>query len=345
MEQEEIACRAGLVIPAFFSDKPSDDMVRHLLWMTLGDSPLYIAPRNTWVVVDGDARTARLVEEINARLEGVYGQRVNTCVLPANRGKLWAVKQGIEALLAQSPAVDYIITRDSDGDHIASDMPQLVRAADWLARLRGDTRVLVLGARRSRHHPMGWLRGELETLLDQITLDALAFHLAQAGRALDTSHLLGDQTPDLSSGYKVYGRQAALGLFATHHPQLASLSEEAYWHYGPETVPVVESVLAGVALAEVRRPTWDGQPTSSFGEFRLVSLYGDLLAWVFARLHTPLDVAAQLYDNRAPGRLLRTMAEGSEMLAALRRYSLDKLRTFRQESSPITPPQPPIPFL
>lgn len=345
MEQEQIAARAGLVVPAYFSDKPTDETVRHLLWMTLGDSPRYISPRHTWVVVDGDARTARLVEEINARLEGVYGQRVNIRALPANRGKLWAIKQGIEALLAQCPAVDYIITRDSDGDHIASDMPQLVRAADWLACLKGDTRVLVLGARRSRHHPMGWLRGELETLLDQITLDALAFHLAQAGRALDTSHFLGDQTPDLSSGYKVYGRQAAQELFVERQPQLASLSDEAYWHYGPETVPVVEGVLAGVALAEVRRPTWDGQPTSSFGEFRLVSLYGDLLAWVFARLDTPLDVAAQLYDNRAPGRLLRTTAEGSEILAALRRYSLEKLCAFRQENRSIAPPRAPMPFL
>ena len=56
---------------------------------------------------------------------------------------------------------------------------------------------------------MGWARGELETLLDRVTLDALAYRLAREGRALNLAHCCGDGVPDLSTGYKVYGRDVA----------------------------------------------------------------------------------------------------------------------------------------
>ena len=93
-----------------------------------------------------------------------------------------------------------------------------------------------------------------------------------------------------------------------------------YWHYGPETVTIVEAMLAGAEFAEVRRLTWDGQPASSFNEFRHVRLYGELLAWVFARLEIPPSVAARLFDNAARPLLLGTMAPGAQTLAELRRH-------------------------
>jgi hypothetical protein len=346
IDQIELAAMTGMVVPAYFSAKPSDEMVQHLLWMTLGDCAHYVPWEHIWVVVDGDARTARLLEPMRQRLLTEHGTTFAMLPLPANQGKLGAIQAGVRALLQARPAVQYVAIRDGDGDHAAADIPALVRAARALTEVYGHGRVIVLGARHSRHHPMGWVRGELETLLDQLTLDVLAYALARQGSVLNLRHCLGaGGTPDLSSGYKVYGRAAAQALFVDLVPQLATLAAYDYWHYGPETVPVVEGLLQGMPLGQVERLTWDGQPTSSFGDFQHVPLYGELLAWVYARLEIPLNVAAQLYDNRTPALALRTTTQGLETLATLRDYALGKVRAHRGETVTWSAPQPLLPFL
>jgi len=344
-DQAALARVTGVVIPAYFSATPSDELVSRLLWMTLGDTHHYVSLENVWVVVDGDPRTASLLEPLRQLLLAEQGTTFHSLPLPANRGKLAALQEGVSALLAASPSVQYIVLRDGDGDHMASDIPALVRAADYLARAYDHTDLIMIGARRSRQRPMGWVRGELEGLLDQVTLDALAYALAREGRALNLRHCAEGAVPDLSSGYKVYGRRAAQHLFADHQPQMASLSPTDYWHYGPETVTVVEGILAGTILAEIRRYTWDGQPTTSFGEFRQVALYGELLAWVYVRLGIPLDVAALFYDNYTPSMPLRTTTQGRELLDAVRAYALDKAQAYRGESGTIPPPMPVVPFV
>ena len=346
IDQSELAQVTGAVVPAYFSTKPSDDTVRQLLWMTLGDCPCYMPLQNIWVVVDGDPRTARLADELRGRLRREHGATFNLMPLPENRGKLWAIKEGIAALLVEQPPLSYVVIRDGDGDHAISDMPHLVRATAYLAEAYGNSRVIVVGSRRSRHRPMGWVRGELEALLDQVTLSALSYHLASQGRALNLSHCLGQgAVPDLSSGYKVYGRQIAQELFIGREPRLECLRAEDYWHYGPETVTIVEGILAGTVIAEAQRLTWDGQPTTSFGEFKHVSLYGELLAWVFSRLRIPLEVAAQLYDNYAPMMSLRTTAEGNQLLVSLRTYALEKVSAHVGAAGIIPPPRLMLPFI
>ncbi len=346
IEQSELAQITGMVIPAYFSSKPSDDTVRQLLWMTLGDCHHYLPLQDIYVVVDGDPRTAQLADELRERLRREHGMTFNLMPLPENRGKLWAIKEGIAALLAECPSISYIAIRDGDGDHAISDLPHLVRVAAHLAEAYGHSRVIVIGSRRSRHRPLGWVRGELEALLDHVTLSALSYHLATRGRALNLSHCLGQgAVADLSSGYKVYGRQIAQELFVDHKPRLECLSTEDYWHYGPETVTIVEGVLAGAVIAEAQRLTWDGQPTTSFGEFKHLLLYGELLAWVFARLRIPLEVAAQLYDNYVPAMPLKTTAEGNQLLSALRAYALEKTRKHYGAAEAIPPPKPTLPFV
>ena len=108
---------------------------------------------------------------------------------------------------------------------------------------------------------------------------------------------------------------------------------------------IIEGLLQGAIIAEVPRFTWDGQPTTSFGEYRYVSLYGELLAWVYARLEIPLGVAAQLYDNYAANMTLKATSEGGETLVALRHYALEKVRAYRGEGGDIPPPGPMVPFL
>ena len=334
-----IAPQTGVVIPAYFSSKPSDDTIRDLLWLTLKDTPHFVAPSRTWVVVDGDPRTAALAAETNARFEETYGQPFALHVLARNGGKLWALREGLARLLAQGNDVRYAIIRDGDGDHLPAHIPALVAAADALERFYGHKRLIVIGARASRHHPMGWMRGELETLLDHVTLDAVCYALAREGRAPDLQHCRGANPPDLSSGYKLYGRVAAQQL-VSDEPVLATLSPSDYWHYGPETVTLVEATLLGAVVAEKLRLTWDGQPATSFGEFRHVALYGELLAWVWARLELPLEVAARHYDNYAPGLTLRTMSPGRELIDQVRAYALTKVQAHRGEAGELPPPAP-----
>ncbi len=344
-EQRALGERTGMIIPAYFSAKPPDDLVRHLLWMTLADCDHYCPLANVWVVVDGDVRTARLAEEACQRLRREQGARPQLIALEANQGKLGAIRVGMRAARSQRPELAWLTVRDGDGDHLPAAMPSLMRAAECVAEARGDSRLIVIGARSSRHRPMGFLRGELEALLDGVTLDALAYALARQGRALDLRYCLPGGLPDLSSGYKVYGADMADGLFCEDAPQFLTLSESDYWHYGPETATVVEAILMGGTLAEVLRPTWDGQPTSSFGEFRLVALYGELLAWVFARLEIPLEAAACWIDNRSPEMALRTTVDGRHLLEETRRHALERVRAFRGGQEPLPAPAASLPFV
>jgi len=190
------------------------------------------------------------------------------------------------------------------------------------------------------------VRGELEALLDRVTLDAMAYALARQGRVLDLSHCQSrNSVPDLSSGYKVYGREIAKALFLEHEPQMACLSAPDYWHYGPETVSIVEGIFAGAIIGEMQRLTWDGQPTTSFGEFDHLSFHGELLAWVYCRLELPLDVAATFYDNGVAHMTLGTTKQGREVLAALRQYALEKAQAYRGGTGPLPAASPTLPFL
>jgi len=345
-DQFELLRRTAVVVPAYFGPQPSDQLVRRLLWITLAECHHYLPPENVWVVVDGDARTARLARELQHRLEGERGSAFHLVALPENGGKLRAIREGVMCLLPEDPLVRFVAIRDGDGDHAIADLPNLVRTADELARICNNDNVLIAGARSSRHHPMGWVRGELEILLDGLTLDALAYHLAHEGRALDLTHSLVDAAvPDISSGYKVYSRALAEELFVRRSPQYTCLDETAYWRYGPETITFVEAMLLGAAFGEARRATFDGQPASSFGDFAHVELYGDLLAWVYCRLDLPVQVAAQLYDNRAVGLALRTTAAGQETMEGVRQRSLEALASYRGRGEPIPMPSERFSFI
>ena len=331
-----IAPHAGIIIPTYFSNKPSDDTVRELIWLTVLDCPHYVSPDNTWLVVDGDDRTAALAAETNERFRKRYGRPYRLLVLSDNGGKLWALREGLARLLSQREDLRYAIIRDGDGDHLPAHIPALVAAAEALERFYGHTRLIVIGSRGSRHHPLGWVRGELETLLDHVTLDAVIWALARQGHTPDLQHCRGADPPDLSSGYKLYGRAEAERI-VTDEPVLSTLSASDYWHYGPETCTIVEAFLRDTIVAQVPRLTWEQQPTTAFGEFRHTELYGELLLWVYARLGIPLEVAARMYDRRTVALHLRTTPEGRRALVRLRAHVLDRLASHLGKGS-VDPP-------
>jgi len=149
--QDAMRSLIGVVVPAYFSAKPSDELVAHLLKMTLGECVGYVRPENTWVVVDGDARTERLVGQLRETQWSEHGATFNVIALPENRGKFWAIKEGITALLHNSSEVSYIVIRDGDGDHDIAEVPSLTRAALHLCETYGHTRVIVLGSDARRY--------------------------------------------------------------------------------------------------------------------------------------------------------------------------------------------------
>ena len=339
--QAQLGREMAVIVPVYFSAKPTDATVERLLRITLMDLPHYLPWEQVWAVVDGDERSAAMLKGVVQGLAAENGIRI--LVLPQNRGKLAAIAEAMRAILDAQPHVRWLAVMDNDADHLAAVLPQLVRAAAFLADVYGHDRVLAIGARASRARPMGWVRGELELLLDQLTVDALAYALALQGRALDLTQCLGTSAPDLSSGYKVYGRELAQGLFADAEPAYATLSPRDYYRFGPETVPIVETVLAGGVWGEILRPTWDGQPATSFGEFRAIELYGELLTWVWARLGLPVSVAAQMFDNHRRELTLATAAEGAELIRLLRAHALGRLATYRGEPGPAE--RPTLPFV
>jgi hypothetical protein len=328
-----------MIIPVYFSPGTDPGLIRRLLVITLQDTPAYLPWEQVWLVIDGDPQTAPVLQELRAEL----GPFHIVCE-PVNHGKLWVVRRGMQAALNQ-PLLDYFVTRDCDGDHSAADLPALVRAADLVKQMVGHTRLLVLGARRSRQRPMGWVRGQLELLLDQISLDALQYHLAQQQRTLNLSLCAQLDGLDLNSGYKVYGRELAQRLFVESEPDLAGITAADYWHYGPETCPVVEALLGDTILAEVPRLTWDGQPTTSFGNFEPTRLYGCMLTWLFTRLQIPLGVGAQWFDNHTAGLSLRLTSEGQLILGKLRSYTLGQVAAWYGNLEAPPPPSFTLPFI
>lgn len=339
--QEDLRHEVAVIVPVYFSPRVDDETVARLLYLTVADLPQVVPPEQVWLVVDGDPRSARLLHQVLDRLpEGTGDMRLIDN--EHNRGKLAVIRQGIcEALCAVSQ-VRYLAIIDGDADHLPAALPGLVRAADSIAVAYGHEKVITIGARSSRIRPMGWVRGELETLLDQLTADALTYALARQERALDLSQCLSGHVPDLSSGYKVYLREMAELVFENSKPDTGTLSDSDYWHYGPETVTIVEALLAGGVMGEMLRPTWDGQPVTSFGEFSPVRMYGELLTWVWNRLNVPLEVAAAHLANRRQI-ALGTAREGAELLEQLRSHALGRLAAQTGETVPEV--RPTLPFV
>ncbi len=278
-------------------------------------------PENVCLVVDGDERSLKIARSVQKTLSKPPSGSFEILYLDENRGKHYAVTEGIQRLM-QRRALEYFVVRDCDADHFICDLPNLVRSAHHIAITEKTNRVLIIGRRIDRHRPLGFRRGQMEELCNRVMLDVMNYRLARQGQLLNTRYYspYGD-VPDFKSGYKVYSRATARLAFR-RSPRLLCLSPKDFWRHGAEPIPIVEAVLAGAIIGEMNRTAFDVQPTTTFTESSAVDMHVKTLAWAFCRCRVPLKCAQQMFDNHIPRLLLGTDAAGIEQLDAIKQQSL-----------------------
>lgn len=315
--QDRLRHSTGIVIPVYLPNDVDRDPVIALLHDTVAGCCLQIAdPASICLSVDGAENGAAVAQQ----LAEAYG--VTIAISPVNRGKLQGVREGARQLIDQrDPA--YIGFIDCDSDHFPNEMLNFVRAAEHIVDQTGDDRLLMLGRRISRHRPMGLLRGELEDLADRMLAHALAYHAAVVGVPLRLEYAtLLEQVPDYHSGYKLFSRRSAAAVFLSD-PQLAGLSDTAYYRHAVEAVMVVEAVLSGARLGVINRSTYNRQPVTAFGRLDRADLTADMIIWPCKRLGVPPHFVRQWLHNELPALLLSTLIpEGRDELEAVYREVL-----------------------
>lgn len=305
--------RVGVVIPVYLPAARVDaEQGNTLLEDTVRAYCAQLAdPAHICVSVDGAAYGAERASQLAQR----YGVQVH--VAAENRGKMHAAIHGVSRLLGDA-ALQYIAVVDQDGDHFANELLNLVRAAAHIAAETGSEHVLILGQRASRHHPLGWLRGELEELADRMLLDALAYHAARTGQPLRLEFATPlAEFPDFHSGYKLFSRATATAVFCAP-PILAGVSEDGYYRHACEAVMSVEALVRGAYLGIVRRSAFNVQPLSTFGLFNRQQLTADMIIWPCKRLGVPAAFVRQWLRNHSARLQLATLTpEGRDELRAI----------------------------
>jgi hypothetical protein len=313
--------RVGLVVPVWFPTDAPDALCERLLRTTLADCPACLEPEHVVLVVDGVPRLTALAERLAEEGAAAWGAPFRVLAPAVNQGKGGALVAGWEALLADA-ALEFIAARDADGDHFVDDLPHLFRLGDQITRETGAAQVLVIGRRTDLHPPLGWLRGEMEQVVNAVLVEALQFSLARRGEVLARRYWAAD-VPDLQSGYKLFSRAAcaeavrALREAEQSHPDLQPFRR------GMEILPFTAVLNAGGIAGEARRYTYYDQPVTSYGRVDRARFFGDPLAWSLQMLDVPPEAARHLVDNALARCPLMTDPTGRQELLALRRHTLE----------------------
>jgi len=310
-------CHTGIVIPVYFPAGGDRAQGAELLRdTTYAYASQVDDPSRICLSVDGAPHGLEVAERIAAE----YGASV-VCSA-TNKGKLNGVRLGVASLWAREE-IEFFVEVDSDGDHFANELLNLVRAALHV-RERSGGEVLVLGRRTSKHRPMGFLRGELEELADRVLLDALYYNAARSGVPLRLEYATAlEEYPDFHSGFKLFSRGAARAAFM-EDPELCGVGEDAYYRHGCEAAMTVEALLAGAQLALVNRSTFNEQPVTTFGLLNRERLVADKIIWPCKRLDIPEAFVEQWLGNHLPRLLLNTLVpQGKDELVQIRRLVLE----------------------
>ena len=310
--------QVGMVIPIWYPDDAVPGLVETLLARTLDGVEQYCAPENVVLVLDGQERWQEAVQaQATAR-----GYRYH--YLPTNLGKGAAVAAGIEAL--NSAGLRFIVTRDSDGDHLINDMPSLLDLADLIDADTGYDLLIVSGGRGDRVRPLGFERAEYEQVTDRVLWQALQYNAARDGRLLSGIYFAphGDW-PDIQSGYKVYSAAAARMAAAVLSTACQGSSDGGLSRCGVETLPAVVILSLGGEIGQVNRHTYQEQPVSGYRDVDALKMYAEPLLWALRRLQIPGAVAATMLDDALlrsrllfePSRREKALAVRAAVLAGL----------------------------
>jgi hypothetical protein len=321
----------GMVIPVWFPPSLSADQVREHLLVTLHDCEHLLPWEHVVLVVDGDARSHAIAQELQVSCRERHGQAFDLIYCAQNKGKGYAVFLGTQWFLERHD-LEYLTIRDADGDHVLNDLVNLMRLAFKLRVSEGNDTLIIVGRRSHPHRALGWIRGEFEMLLNRVLVDAVRFALAQRQHILNTRYFsLSGEYPDLHSGYKVYSRRVCELMVQRSWERPPWVGPEIY-RYGVEAVPFIEGVMAGAIVGEITRLAQESEFTGHAGFARAEANVAVLL-WTFIRLEINARQAAALQDNHIPRLALWTDAEGRENLLQLRRIVLEKLPQTEQQSA------------
>ena len=308
----------GMVIPVWFPPTLTDDRVRENLLTTLHDCEHYLPWEHVVLVVDGDARSAAIVQELQAAWVQRHGQAFDVVYGPENRGKGFAVFRAAEWFLDRR-GLQYLTVRDADGDHALNDLVSLMRLAAMLRIQEGTEALIIIGRRNHPHRALGWVRGEFETLLNRVLVDAVRFALAQRREVFKTQYFsLSDEYPDIHSGYKVYSRKICELMVQRPWERPPWVGAEIF-RYGVEAVPFVEGAMAGAVIGEITRITQEPE-FSGHAAFARPETNGSVLLWTFLRLGITPQQATVFLDNHVSRLALWADPQGRESLVELRRY-------------------------
>jgi hypothetical protein len=323
----------GMLIPVWFPPTLSDDQVRDSLLDTLHDCEHFLPWEHVVLVVDGDARSYAVGQDLQATCRQCHGQAFEVIYSVENGGKGAAVLRGTQWFLEKA-GLEYLTTRDADGDHALNDLMSLMRVALALRTDAATDSVIVVGRRNHPHRALGWIRGELETLLNRVLIDAVRFALAQRQQVLNTRYFsLSGDYPDLHSGYKIYSRRVCELMLERPWERPPWVGPEIY-RYGVEAVPIIEGIMAGATVGEITRLTQEPE-FSGHGAFARPETNGSVLLWTFLRLGINAIQAAALLDNHLPRLALWADPQGRQTLLELRRYVLEKQICAAIEPQPI----------
>jgi glycosyltransferase involved in cell wall biosynthesis len=323
----------GMVIPVWFPASLPTDQVRESLLVTLDDCEHFLPWDHVVLVVDGDVRSYPIVQALQESCRQQHGQTFDVIYSPDNRGKGYAVVRGAQWFL-EKQYLEYLTIRDADGDHVLNDLVNLMRLALALRVSEGTDALIIVGRRNHPHRALGWIRGEFETLLNRVLVDAVRFALAQRQQVLITRYFsLSGEYPDLHSGYKVYSRKVCELMVQAIWERPPWVGPEIY-RYGVEAVPFIEGVMSGAIVGEISRLTQESEFTGHAG-FAQAEANGSVLLWAFLRLGMRANQAAALLDNHLPRLNLWTDPQGRQTLLGLRRYLLQKHFTAASEPQPL----------
>ncbi|MEM7385907.1 MAG: hypothetical protein AAF514_13275 [Verrucomicrobiota bacterium] len=321
--------QTGVVVPVFFSKGADLATSTGLLRDTVfGLCRELRDPARICLSVDGSPSAADACQAL-AKEFGVLAE-----IAPTNRGKLAAARNGASRLLQAVPDCQYLAVLDSDGDHFPNELLNHLRCGEKVKAEQTTDKVLVLGNRRSRHRPMGFLRGELEEMADRMLLDALIYHSTIKGKPLElqfTNTL--DEYPDFHSGYKVFSRACAQDVFLSP-PELAGCEEVTFYRHAVEAVMAVEALVRGATLATVNRRTFDEQAVSEFGRLDRSALTADMIIWPCRRLGVPGHFVRQWLRNHEHRIVLSTLVpDGRKELGTVRKFVLEAFEQDKESAS------------